>query len=116
MRISDWSSDVCSSDLLGLKRGEVTIPSAAQWIPVRAGDTLLIEAAPDDVGGLLDPLGLSLFKPDNEVIEDTRAGDLKLVEAVVRPYGLVEGLTPAEVRMRQRYLIHFLGEIGRAHV
>src|SRR3546814_16739106 len=66
-------------------------------------------AAPYVVGGLLEPLGLSLFKPDNEVIEDTRAGDLKLVEAVVRPYGLVEGLTPAEVRLRQRYMVTFLG-------
>jgi di/tricarboxylate transporter len=101
--------DEHDATLLGLKRGDVTIPSAAQWTPVRAGDTLLIEAAPDTVGGLLEPLGLSLFKPDNEVIEDTRAGDLRLVEAVVRPYGLVEGLTPAEVRLRQRYMANLLG-------
>lgn len=109
LRETSTRLDEHDATLLGLKRGEVTIPSAAQWTPVRAGDTLLIEAAPDDVGGLLEPLGLSLFKPDNEVIEDTRAGDLKLIEAVVRPYGLVEGLTPAEVRLRQRYMVNFLG-------
>jgi di/tricarboxylate transporter len=109
LRETSAQLDEHDATLLGLKRGEVTIPSAAQWTPVRAGDTLLIEASPDDVGELLEPLGLSLFKPDNEVIEDTRAGELRLMEAVVRPYGLAEGLTPAEVRLRQRYMVNLLG-------
>lgn len=101
--------DEHDATLLGLVRGSVTIPSAAQWTQVRPGDTLLIEAAPDDVGGMLEPLGLSLFKPDNEVLEDARGGDLKLMEAVVRPYGVIEGLTPAEVRLRQRYMVNLVG-------
>jgi len=36
----------------------------------------------DDVGGMLEPLGLSLFKPDNEVLEDARGGDLKECPAI----------------------------------
>ncbi len=109
LRETTTKLDEHDATLLGLKRGDVTIPSAAQWTPVRAGDTLLIEAAPDDVGEMVKALDLSLFQPDNEVIEDARAGDLKLIEAVVRPYGLIEGLTPAEVRLRQRYLVNLLG-------
>lgn len=95
--------------LLGLKRGSVTIPGTAQWTVVRDGDTLLLEAAPETVGALLRPLGLALLKPDNTVIEDARAGDLKVVEAVVRPGAIIEGLTPAEVRLRQRYMVNLLG-------
>src|SRR3546814_16599697 len=50
LRETSTRLDEHDATLLGLKRGEVTIPSAAQWTPVRAGDTLLIEAATDDVG------------------------------------------------------------------
>src|SRR3546814_4245612 len=35
MRISDWSSDVCSSDLLARQRGEARDPQADWFDPVR---------------------------------------------------------------------------------
>src|SRR3546814_3055282 len=39
MRISDWSSDVCSSDLAAAHRGRVAPPSAAQGRRARAHDS-----------------------------------------------------------------------------
>src|SRR3546814_17902919 len=35
MRISDWSSDVCSSDLLGIKPVNDIIKGVIGWYPVR---------------------------------------------------------------------------------
>jgi di/tricarboxylate transporter len=95
--------------LLGLKRGSVTIPGAAQWTQVRAEDVLLIEAAPDSVGALLGPLGLSLVRPGRDVPVENRANDLHIAEAVVRPYGAIVDLTPSELRLRQRYNVNLLG-------
>lgn len=95
--------------LLGLKRGSVTVPGAAQWTQVRVGDVLLIEAAPDSVGALLGPLSLSLIKPGRDVPIENKAKDLHIAEAVVRPYGAIVGLTPAELRLRQRFSVNLLG-------
>src|SRR3546814_14101732 len=41
MRISDWSSDVCSSDLLRDRRGDFGNPSHADWPRVVRGDRLM---------------------------------------------------------------------------
>mgnify|MGYP001192962292 CR=1 FL=1 len=101
--------DKLDATLLGLRRGSVTIPGAAQWTPVRASDTLLIEAAPEDVAAITESLGLSLIKPHQAVVPDAKKLDLHTAEAVVRPYSLIEGLTPAEIRLRQRYSVNLLG-------
>src|SRR3546814_11703692 len=50
MRISDWSSDVCSSDLLNVS-GEVTVPSALIDLERLDGG---VSASPDVV--VLDPV------------------------------------------------------------
>lgn len=101
--------DERDATLLGLRRGSVTIPGAAQWTPIRAADTLLIEAAPDDVAAIVKAHGLSLIRPGREVVPEEKRIDLHAAEAVVRPYSLVEGLTPAEIRLRQRYSVNLLG-------
>lgn len=95
--------------LLGMKRGSVTIPGAAQWTPVREADTLLIEIAPDTVGAAMKALGLSLIRPGRAVPVENKAEDLHIAEAVVQPYGAIVGLTPAELRLRQRYSVNLLG-------
>ncbi|WP_300295244.1 SLC13 family permease [Ferrovibrio sp.] len=101
--------DEYEASLLGLKRGSVHIPGAAQWTPVREGDTLLIEAAPGKAGAMLKPFGLSLIKPGRDVKPENKASDLHIAEAVVRPYGGIIDVTPAELRLRQRYHVNLLG-------
>src|SRR3546814_15480724 len=46
MRISDWSSDVCSSDLLGVRRTEVEVPVATIQELLRVQRLLIQEAQP----------------------------------------------------------------------
>lgn len=101
--------DEYEASLLGLKRGSVHIPGAAQWTPVREGDTLLIEAAPEKAGAMLKPLGLALIKPGKDVKPENKASDLHIAEAVVRPYGSIIEMTPAELRLRQRHAVNLLG-------
>lgn len=100
--------DEFDAELLGLLRGGVSIPSAARWTILRADDTLLIEAAPGDLAETLKPLGLTLLKP-KAAMDDARAGDLRITEAVVRPHTAIIGETPADLRLRQRYQVNLLG-------
>ncbi|WP_374630496.1 SLC13 family permease [Ferrovibrio sp.] len=101
--------DEADAELLGLLRGGVTIPSAARWTVMRAEDTLLIQAAPDALAGMLKPLGLTLVKPKHAAMEDARAGDLRVAEAVVRPHTAIVGETPVDLRLRQRHQVNLLG-------
>src|SRR3546814_7010946 len=95
MRISDWSSDVCSSDLRDLLR--------------QCADALM--GAAEDIAPLLTleqgkPLGESTFEVygaaiwfqyyaeleiPRQVIQDD---DAAFVEVVQRPLGVVAGITP----------------------
>ena len=100
--------DEFDAELLGLLRGGVSIPSAARWTILRADDTLLIEAAPGDLAETLKPLGLTLLKP-KAAMDDARAGDLRITEAVVRPHTAIIGETPADLRLRQRCQVNLLG-------
>src|SRR3546814_8603830 len=61
MRISDWSSDVCSSDLISAELGDRTLVfsvgmAGAHWI----NDALAVIAAADALGGDLAAAGLAL--------------------------------------------------------
>src|SRR3546814_14645308 len=48
MRISDWSSDVCSSDLRGLCRGGALLRLERIFVLIFAGDVVTLG---DDLGG-----------------------------------------------------------------
>src|SRR3546814_9727126 len=54
MRISDWSSDVCSSDLLAAydivnsrEAGPISFTTGPQWIGVKTGDVVTLDV-PDE--------------------------------------------------------------------
>ncbi|MBP7063481.1 SLC13 family permease [Ferrovibrio sp.] len=101
------------AEIIGLLRGSVTIPSAAQWTVVREGDMLLIETAPNMLGDTLRELGLMLLKPKHAVLEDAKTGNLHVAEAVVRPGAEIEGQSVLDLRLRQRHQVNLLG-VSRA--
>src|SRR3546814_19549777 len=71
MRISDWSSDVCSSDLKLIWNASASVPIGFYTVrpasDLRIGD-LAVVTPPDDVAAFLStggylPLGVPLIKP-----------------------------------------------------
>src|SRR3546814_14969244 len=62
MRISDWSSDVCSSDLLVDRQRIHVGPQRDRLAVVGAADQLADEAGDGDAAGHLDPEGFELLR------------------------------------------------------
>src|SRR3546814_1040632 len=122
MRISDWSSDVCSSDLcgtslrpntqpicdaLGRKPDSVTAETVRRCFTRLEADRRIALPAPASV----EPI-------DRERLQGLASGDLRRMPRLV-----TQGLAPGEVRlMRGKPLLErsrgflVLDEIGREHV
>src|SRR3546814_5241764 len=104
MRISDWSSDVCSSDLFGLRTRSQKIPSVGRWKMLdNLRRSLLAPFA-------LMALGLSWLLP----MPSGMKGTLLVLAAVAIPAFLPTffSVLPHRAGIRLRNYI----EIGRAHV
>src|SRR3546814_15360519 len=66
MRISDWSSDVCSSDLVLTQRGWMLVDSNARWIGLKASQPISVEEikageSPPEQGRPINPILPSEF-------------------------------------------------------
>src|SRR3546814_14651770 len=115
MRISDWSSDVCSSDLAGAwDRGTAGVDGALDAVLARPGDhalrlLALLHAAEADLAQQLHAgLGALLeVLLDHALLEHRRAG----VPLHARPPHVVEGaLSGGRQRLQHDEV---LGAIGR---
>src|SRR3546814_5801451 len=88
MRISDWSSDVCSSDLIAADLGQVVLrvarrtehPCVAQRGVRRAGELVLLAAQVHADGGLHLTAGQFETQPAREARIEDRAGALAAVQ------------------------------------
>ncbi|MEE8443941.1 MAG: SLC13 family permease [Alphaproteobacteria bacterium] len=114
------------ANILGVLRGDHRIDPAMRRTHMRAGDILLIEAAPEALSGVLGALDLSPpgaksdeesapAGPDGEIGADEGARrslfggpDVAISEAVVRPGSRLAGRTPTELRLRSRYGVNLL--------
>src|SRR3546814_8386304 len=122
MRISDWSSDVCSSDLVSKK----TVSRVINRSPLLSGDTReRVEQVIADLGYIPNPqaralalrrnylIGLVHDNPNAQTVMNVQQGMLEALystefEMVVRP------LNRGSATMLDD-LPHFLEQIGRAH-
>src|SRR3546814_5211807 len=110
MRISDWSSDVCSSDLSGLNEGRLNaevLPRAPQSL---AQSTALVPTTTGFLNDDCSAMSLWIFTRDHKA--ETIAS-------------LISAVTHYESSMKQDTRIRFslasgnvgvMAEIGRAHV
>src|SRR3546814_6866254 len=99
MRISDWSSDVCSSDLVALPDdGGVVL----------LGRQVAVDAVVAGVGGAVgEPPDVNVVRPE--------AGILHLGIGL-EPVQALAVLAPEPFRIRNRLFVELEIEIGRAHV
>src|SRR3546814_11381565 len=117
MRISDWSSDVCSSDLLAVELGVAEEAGTGAVLTVLRGFALAVAVlvthpagAAGDVEGDHDPVadgdlgdfGADLFHDAHRFAADDVAGlpdgAERLVEERVRPVGYGRGEPDSEIR------------------
>src|SRR3546814_9929939 len=110
MRISDWSSDVCSSDLGGAADGDTTT-TAEDGSGEEPGGTLVIYSGRNEE--LVGPL-VADFEEATGISVEIRYGDTAEMAAQI----LEEGdNSPADVFFGQDAgALGALAEIGRAHV
>ncbi len=91
------------SRLFGLVRGSRRIPSTAWWERVQEGDVLVFQAPPTAFSKVREALQLTLIEEPESATEALGGEGRTLVEAVVQPRALIEGLTAEEMRLRSRY-------------
>jgi di/tricarboxylate transporter len=99
--------------VIGIVRGEEEIASPGARHPLVADDTLVVEIAPDDLDDVLEPGELELAgarELRGRLLEST---DVRIVEAVVLPQGILAGRTPRGIRLRSRFGVNLLGVARR---
>src|SRR3546814_6652049 len=97
MRISDWSSDVCSSDLVAVRRGDDAYVGADRRAPADGGVLALLQHA--------QQAGLRLQRHVADLVEKQGAAG-----------GLLEAAGGAHRGAGEGALLVAEQQIGRAHV
>src|SRR3546814_10881006 len=109
MRISDWSSDVCSSDLIGIVRSERRLIGRLLYESIRAGDVLMVQSDSETLQKLVKGQKLELAERDTESETETEkraaAEELTVAEAVIKPASWVKGRTAATLELRRHWEI-----------
>src|SRR3546814_4255082 len=109
MRISDWSSDVCSADLVGPRHAGLRMHGQALHVAVAVAEDLRTGIVAPRAGVIFRHAAV-VVQPDDgaEVVGDV----LRLLHGVVAvAEGHVEGAVDGEGEARAEVV-----EIGRAHV
>src|SRR3546814_13077145 len=90
MRISDWSSDVCSSDLALIHATEKTIADLGDKAP--AADKTAVEAGIADLKTAIEAGDTEAIKAKSQALSQTA---MKLGEALYKAQGEAAGEQPA---------------------
>lgn len=67
------------------------------------GDTLLLKGDPEEIDRVIDRAGLSLDNQSPEAVRDDDPDEVGVIEGVVMSDSMLVGMTPADVRLRERY-------------
>ena len=99
--------------ILGLVRNDRRVDRAGRREQIRAGDILILEAAPEALDAVLTEFKLEKVgrSPDDE--DDGKRATLSLTEAVVQQQSRIVGRTAAALRLRRRYSVNLIA-VARA--
>ena len=113
--------------ILGIVRGGRRLPPDRRWLVLRAGDTLLVEAAPAVLERLMDAIDARLVTADEEELAEAREADGgvsrpviaedSLMEVVVGPRSGIRGQSARKLALAQRFSVNLLAvsRHGRSH-
>jgi len=94
--------------ILGLVRGKKRMPGMARRAVIQAGDTLVVEGAPDDIDSFSGDLGLSYVEREKEK-ELLKSSDLGFMEVVAPEGAQIIGRSARELRLLTRQGVVLLG-------
>ena len=107
--VSDLDADAEEADsvVVGLVRNGKRLPGRARTSTIRAGDILVVEAAPDAIDRLKGALKLEFI---GEKRNEAAAGaDMTLMEVVVKQDSRIVGRSSDNVRLMRRHSVTLLG-------
>ncbi|MFP3920502.1 MAG: SLC13 family permease [Dichotomicrobium sp.] len=94
--------------ILGLLRGKKRMPGMARRAVIEAGNTLVVEGAPDDIDAFSSELGLSYVEGESEK-ERLKSSDLGFMEVVAPEGSRIIGRSASDLRLLTRQGVVLLG-------
>jgi len=94
--------------VVGLLRGKKRMPGMARRAVIEAGNTLVVEGAPNDIDSFSSELGLS-YVEDHVEKERLKSSDLGFLEVVVPEGARIAGRSASELRLLTRQGVVLLG-------
>ena len=101
--------------VVDLVRGDRHIPAPSWYEVIQAGDILMVKAAPEDLKGLVDGLGLKLAQSKTDPRAALGSEDVRLLEAVVPVDSPLVGKTAASLHLRRNFSVNLLAIARRGH-
>ena len=95
--------------VVGILRGKDRRLIPAGDTVLQAGDRLLVEGDAEPAKALVEGGGLVLVGQGSEVAEAIAAGEVVLVEAILRPDSMLIGRSAQAMRLRDRHGVNLLG-------
>ncbi len=99
--------------VVALIRGERHIPVPSSYEFIRAGDIVMVEAAPEDMEALIHRLGLELAECKGDCTDILGSEHIRLMEAVIPPDSPLPGRTAAGLNLRRNYGVNLLAVARR---
>ena len=95
--------------VLGLVKNDKNYPAPSAFRILSEGNSVIVEAAADEIQELLDATDLMLADSDKLSEKDISSEDVSIVEAVIMNNSFIIGKTAKFLQLRTRYGINLLG-------
>jgi di/tricarboxylate transporter len=93
-------------EILGLIRDGQRMPGLARIVEIREGDSLVVEAHPENIEGALGSMGLEFIGTGDGILQED---ELELLEVVVPEKSRITGRTARALRLLFRYRVALVG-------
>jgi len=94
--------------VVDLIRGDRRLPAPSEYEVLKAGDILMVKAAPEDLEALIEVLDLELAESKDLAKVPLESEDVHLMEAVITPDSPLAGKTAAGLNLRHYYGVNLL--------
>jgi di/tricarboxylate transporter len=102
--------------VLAIQRQNGELPSLHRDTEIQSGDLLIVESSASELMDARRSLGLTIEVDYKLDIDSLEPGDVQVIEATLAPNSHIAGLTPRDIRFRDRYGFTLLAISRRGRV